>query len=440
MVEPSATPPAAAPLHVPAAAPLHVPEDAPLHVPEDAPLHIPEDGPEDDEPPAASPSAPTAAEAPPTGKNLPTRGTRSRLPRHAATAKPPRPKLKGEPSFDNAPTLDSDTTKVKRTGAAESKARRETETEVQSPDALKEPAARDDGSATASSRPPATTVVSSHPVPVGVSPLESTPAVPTSNSPDKTAAMPSIPDDDGKQAFDPDAEVRAASDAALRKAGIAPRRYNAGRIPTAETLHEEDEDGPTMVAPIPAEAAQSPPPRPGPPPTDEEATQVHPGRLPQPPVTQPPPQMHPAPVAMPPMSPSHAAIPAVRGVIPSAPSGMTHLSGDHQVSAVQTAIDAAAMMSLEAQMLDDHRSRAYDTFAASLLGGGMFTSALSCYLATRFVDKSASFFSVVALTTIAMFVIGVAPLQKRSETAFVFLAIGGVALAFTLIWLLAIAL
>jgi hypothetical protein len=339
-------------------------------------------------------------------------------------------------------------------GKASAKVRRETDTAVKSPDVLKKTVNLKDGP---DKRPSAKTVTTSHPLPgAAASPFDSSSVAPSdasisstppSDLPDKTAALPSIPD--SGEPSDSEADVRAASVAALDSAGLKPRRYTSDRPATAEALHEEDEDGPTMVAPIPPEVSgqpsQAPPPRPGPPPQDDEATAVHPGRLPPQPVTQPPPPMHTSspvsvpvssstPISIQPRDLAHAAPPPILDEAPqdAPPSGRPS-------SAIQAAIDAAAMMPIEAKLLAERKARTYDTFAASILGVGMITSALACYLAAGVPEKTSGYFGVVALAAVAMFLVGMGPMQQRNETKVTFIALGGVMLAFTLISLLIVA-
>lgn len=413
----------------------------------------PPDAPEDDEAsdapeneaeevaPEASPSAPTSTKAPPRG-GLPSRGARSRIPRPGA--KPPRPVAKdasagasagagaGTAASAGAETLDSDTKRVKRPGPA--KLRRETDTEVKSPHAFKPTDPADEPTD----------------LRLGKSSPFGTP--PAAKLPDKTAAMPSIPDSEpsGGSGFDPEAEIRAASDAAL--AALERRKMNAPGA-TASALFEEDEDGPTMVAPIPAEVKRAPlparagadgapPPRPIPPPHDEEQTAVHPHRLPKPAITEPPPPLEASVPSVPPVS-HPVSMPQPREMVPTAPPPVVNPPPQDlappSANRVQAAFDAASVMPLEAKMIAERKARSYDTVAASILGFGMITAALASYLASGVPEKTAGYFGVVALTAVAMFLVGMGPIQKRNETKITFIALGAVMLAFTLIRLLFVA-
>lgn len=341
------------------------------------------------------------------------------------------------PSYQSVSAVLEDTARVpaKQPDGVRRMSRRETDTAVESPDVLQELPADDEETERNKKRGPAHTLTAPKPAGGFGGPDE---------LPDQTAALPSIADATGSTTpYESHAELAArASSAALRAAGIAPRKFPQGRPgATARALHEEDEDGPTMVAPIPPEVANHVPRRPGAPPPDDEATQVHPFRLPAQPVTQPPPPM--AAGAPPPSLPSHSqpsiSIPSQREPIPTAPPPVV-TSPHHANAAVQAAIDAAAMMSVEGKMLEDRKSRSYDTLAASSLGVGMITASLASYLAARSTEQSPSYFGIVALTTIAMFVIGLGPLQPRNETKLSFIALGGVMLGFTLLGLLIVAL
>jgi hypothetical protein len=225
-----------------------------------------------------------------------------------------------------------------------------------------------------------------------------------------------------------------------------PRRPERMRT-TASALYEEDEDGPTMVAPIPASYGDIgpgdsgfliPAPRASAPDLprvpDDEATRLHPKRLSAsiPPLGDTIPPI----LSMPPPSAPPLSRPSLP--LPSTPP-VGHARGDRE-AAVQAAIDAAAGLSYETRLSEERRSRTYDTAAASMLGMGMITATLASYLAAGNPAKASGYAGMVTLASIALFLMGMAPLQPKNETKFSFLALGAVMLAVSWIRLLWVAL
>ena len=203
---------------------------------------------------------------------------------------------------------------------------------------------------------------------------------------------------------------------------------------TAAALHEEDEDGPTMVVTgypgYPKGAV------------DDEATQVQ--------------QQHPlattlgldevgvpdpaaaGPIASPPLQ---QALPQTSPV----PGGvMAEVAFAQREAAMDAALQAALGTPEDIEAREVKRTEQIEMALVGMLGAGLFFGTLAAYLSSASIAegspaRGASYGVLTVVCSLSLFAGGVAPLQRKTQYKQVLLAVGSLLLVFVLVRLLVIA-
>jgi hypothetical protein len=196
---------------------------------------------------------------------------------------------------------------------------------------------------------------------------------------------------------------------------------------TADALHEEDEDGPTMVAAALTFPKSLP---------DDEATQIHPQRGDGQPASLTPSGGHvlPHPLAMTEqLDPTPMPVDFMSGVALA------------QREAAMNAALAAAQEMQSPEELVARRQRHLELAVAAMLGVGVTLATFAAYLsASAIADGSpargASYGALTVLAALALFAVGMVSLQRKENTRLALMIGAGLVLMFALTRLLVIAL